>query len=201
MKHLKIALLALLLIVSYSNANAQDKENPWMLNAGTNLIDIKDGKSGNIVPWLSKISLSRYIGSGFSLELAGSVNKIEKPWSVGSEATFGALDLNVKYDLNPNATGWFDPYLFAGLGENWVGSKNGLGLNVGLGINAWINKSFGITYFIFNNYKMSKGKKKVEVNLIKVRDRATKEILIIDANKEQDFKEKYLHISGNRFTD
>ena len=48
---------------------------------------------------------------------------------------------------------------------------------------------------------MSKGKKKVEVNLIKVRDRATKEILIIDANKEQDFKEKYLHISGNRFTD
>ena len=60
MKHLKIALLALLLIVSYSNANAQDKENPWMLNAGTNLIDIVDGESGNIIPWLSKISVSRF---------------------------------------------------------------------------------------------------------------------------------------------
>ena len=70
MKHLKIALLALLLIVSYSNANAQDKENPWMLNAGTNLIDIVDGESGNIIPWLSKISVSRFLGSGFSLELS-----------------------------------------------------------------------------------------------------------------------------------
>ncbi|VAW26133.1 hypothetical protein MNBD_BACTEROID04-771, partial [hydrothermal vent metagenome] len=49
MKHLKIAFLALLLIVSYSNVNAQDKENPWMLNFGTNAIDIStssDAKSG-----------------------------------------------------------------------------------------------------------------------------------------------------------
>ena len=143
MKHLKIALLALLLIVSYSNANAQDKENPWMLNAGTNLIDIVDGESGNIIPWLSKISVSRFLGSGFSLELAGSANKVDRPWSPG-DVTFAAVDLNVKYDLNPNSESWFDPHLFAGVGENWVGVKNGLGLNLGLGINSWITKDVGI---------------------------------------------------------
>ena len=38
-------------------------------------------------------------------------------------------------------------------------------------------------------------------NMIRVRDRGTKEVLIIDANKEEDYKTKYLHVSWNRFTD
>lgn len=42
--------------------------------------------------------------------------------------------------------------------------------------------------------------KKVE-ELIRVRKRDDKSILIIDANKEKDYKTKYLHISWNRFTD
>lgn len=45
--------------------------------------------------------------------------------------------------------------------------------------------------------------KKVEIkpNLIKVRNRWDKSIIIIDANKEKDYKTKYLHISWNKFTD
>jgi len=163
MKHLKIAVLALLLIASYSTANAQDKENPWMLNFGTNAIDVStasDAKSGyfgsydfngndvNVVPWLSRISVNRFLGKGFSLEVAGAVNKIDRPWGAGSDVTFVGLDLNVKYDLN-NAfgqTGWFDPFLYAGIGENWVGSKDGLGFNAGAGFNAWISDKVGINF-------------------------------------------------------
>ncbi len=163
MKHLKIAVLALLLITSFSNANAQDKENPWMLTFGTNAIDIStnsdatsgyfgsykfDGNDVNVIPWLSRVSLTRYIGKGFGLELAGAMNKVDRPWGAGTDATFFGLDLNVKYDLN-NAfgqTGWFDPFLYAGLGENWVGSKNGLGLNLGAGFNAWISDNVGINF-------------------------------------------------------
>lgn len=46
-----------------------------------------------------------------------------------------------------------------------------------------------------------KVEKKVESkeNLVKVLDRITKERLIIDANKEKDFKDKYLHIGGMPF--
>jgi len=146
MKHLKIALLALLLIASYSNANAQDKESPWMLNFGANSIKIKDG-SGNmkIGP---KMSLSRYLDKGFSLELAGAVNNISRPWGSGADATFVGLDLNVKYDLNNifGDTKWFDPFLFVGVGENWVGAENGLGLGAGAGFNAWFTKNVGMNF-------------------------------------------------------
>jgi outer membrane protein OmpA-like peptidoglycan-associated protein len=145
MKHLKIAILALLCVVAYNNANAQDEENPWMLNFSTNVIDVTDGESGNILPWLSKISATRYLGKGFGLELAGSVNKIERPWSEG-EATYAAIDLNFKYDLNKilGDTKWFDPYLYAGVGENWVGTKDGLSLNLGFGFNSWFNDHLGM---------------------------------------------------------
>lgn len=36
-------------------------------------------------------------------------------------------------------------------------------------------------------------------NLINVRNRWDKKVIIIDANKEKDFKTKYLHISWNEF--
>ena len=163
MKHLKIAILALLMIASFSNSNAQDKENPWMLTFGTNSIDIStnsDAKSGyfgsydydgnnlNIIPWLSKISASRYLDKGFSLELAGSYNKVDRPWGAGADVTFAAVDLNVKYDLNNlfGQTGWFDPFLYAGVGENWVGSKDGISVNVGAGFNAWVSDHVGINF-------------------------------------------------------
>ncbi|MBL4724134.1 MAG: OmpA family protein [Lutibacter sp.] len=144
MKHLKIAVLAMLLIASYSNVNAQDENNPWMTTFGANYIDIKDGDSGSFLPFAS---LSRYIDKGFSLELAGAVNEFGRPWGTGADANFFGLDLNVKYDLN-NAFGdtkWFDPYLFTGVGENWVGAENGLGFNLGLGFNAWFTEQVGVS--------------------------------------------------------
>ena len=144
MKHLKIAVLALLLITSFSNVNAQDENNPWMTTFGTNYIDIKDGDSGSMLP---HVALGRYLGKGLSLELAGAINKFGRPWGTGSDAVFFGLDLNIKYDLN-NVFGeskWFDPYLYTGLGENWVGTENGLGFNVGAGFNAWFNDNIGLS--------------------------------------------------------
>jgi len=144
MKHLKIAVLALLLIVSYSSVNAQDEANPWMTTVGANYIDIKDGDSGEILPF---VSLGRYIGKGFSLELAASVNEVGRPWGSGSDAAFFGLDLNVKYDLN-NAFGdtkWFDPFLYTGVGQNSLGAESGLGFKLGAGFNAWFNDHIGLS--------------------------------------------------------
>jgi len=144
MKHLKIAVLALLLVVSYSNVKAQDKENPWMTTVGANYMNIKNGDSGNIMPY---VSLGRYIDKGFSLELAGTVNKVLRPWGPASDATFLALDLNVKYDLNNvfGDTKWFDPFLYTGIGQNSLGAKSGLGYKLGVGFNAWFNDHVGMT--------------------------------------------------------
>ncbi len=145
MKHLKIAFLALLLIMSYSNANAQDKENPWMLTFGTNYISIIDGESENYVPWSTRISLAKSIGKGFNLEFAGALNRIARPWGIANnDVTFVGLDLNIKYNFIDK--GWFDPFLYVGVGENWVGVENGIGLNAGLGFNSWINDDIGINW-------------------------------------------------------
>ncbi|OGS69780.1 MAG: hypothetical protein A3F91_06325 [Flavobacteria bacterium RIFCSPLOWO2_12_FULL_35_11] len=145
MKHVKIAFLALLLIVSYGTTNAQDTANPWILTLGANAIDVKGGDSDEIKIG-PKMSLGRYLGKGFSLELAGAVNEISRPWGAGSDATFVGIDLNAKYALS-NAfgkSGWFDPFLYVGGGENWVGTENGLSLNAGAGINAWFTDHVGI---------------------------------------------------------
>jgi len=144
MKHVKIAFLAMLLIVSYSTTKAQDTQNPWMLTFGANAIDVKGGDSDITIG--PKMSLGRYLGKGFSLELAGAVNEISRPWGTGADATFVGIDLNAKYALS-NAfgkSGWFDPYLYVGGSENWVGAENGLGFNAGAGINAWFSDHVGI---------------------------------------------------------
>jgi len=144
MKHLKIAIMAVLLIVSYSNVSAQDENNPWMTTFGANYIDITDGDSGTILPY---VSVGRYLGSGLSLELSGAMNEVGRPWGTGADATFFGLDLNVKYDLN-NAFGdtkWFDPFLFTGVGQNALGAENGLGFNIGAGFNAWFTDKVGIS--------------------------------------------------------
>ena len=161
MKHLKIAFLALLLITSYSNASAQDKESPWMLTFSTNSIDINsssdensgyfgsfnyNGNNLNIVPFLSKVSLGRYLGSGFSLELASAINRIDRPWGAGDDVTFVGIDLNFKYNLTHSKDGWLDPYLYAGAGENWVGTKDGIGINAGFGLDMWINDQIGVNF-------------------------------------------------------
>ena len=39
MKHLKVALLALLLVTGFSNVNAQDENNPWAVGFGVNAVD------------------------------------------------------------------------------------------------------------------------------------------------------------------
>jgi OOP family OmpA-OmpF porin len=43
MKHLKLAMIALFTLVLVGSANAQDKNNPWVVGFGINSVDINDG--------------------------------------------------------------------------------------------------------------------------------------------------------------
>jgi len=116
-----------------------------MTTFGANYIDIKDGESGEILPYAS---LGRYLGKGFSLDLAASGNKVDRPWGTGAEATFFAVDLNVRYDLNNlfGDTKWFDPFLYTGVGQNFLASEDGLGFKLGAGFNAWFTDNLGMTF-------------------------------------------------------
>lgn len=158
MKHLKIAVLALLLITSYYNVSAQDEQSPWLLNFGTNMIDISttsDKTSGyfglydfggndvNWMPYLSTLEVSRYITGGLTAGLTGTLNRVDQPSGLGNDVTFFGLDLNAKYNFNVK---WWNPFIFAGISENWVGTANGFGYQFGLGMNFWITDHFGINW-------------------------------------------------------
>ncbi|WP_372795018.1 OmpA family protein [Lutibacter sp.] len=165
MKHLKMAIVALLLVTGLSNVNAQDKNNPWAIGIGVNAVDFyptNPGISGhgawfdeyfntsdhyNILPAVSKITVGKYLAGGFSIEAAGTLNKITKVGdnSVSDLAYFG-LDGALKYNFNNMAreTSWFDPYVTLGGGYTWLDDLGVATANGGLGFNIWLSDNIGL---------------------------------------------------------
>jgi len=164
MKHLKVALLALLLITGFSNVNAQDENNPWALGLGVNAVDFYPTNIGNpggnwfdefvntqdhynILPTVSKFTVARYLADGFSFESVGTFNKITK---VGDntidESIYYGLDGAVKYDLNKviGDTSWFNPYASVGGGYTWLENLGTATFNAAAGINFWFSDNVGL---------------------------------------------------------
>ena len=163
MKRLKLAVIALFTLVTVSNVSAQDENNPWVVGFGVNVVDFYNGSDftknvkdllgngdWNILPSISRISGEKYLDKGFTLQLAGSINKIETVKGKNdSDFLYWAIDAIVKYDLN-NLVGdtsqWFDPYVYLGGGYVSANSKAEGMLNVGLGFNSWFNENLGINF-------------------------------------------------------
>ncbi|MFD1161419.1 OmpA family protein [Hwangdonia seohaensis] len=164
MKNLSRLLFAMLLVLGYSNANAQDENNPWQITIGANAVDfyptgenaplgdtfdeffnVKD--HWNILPSLSTISVSKYLGDGFSFGVAGSLNKIDK-WGDASvdDLSYYGLDGTIKYSLgNLLNSNTLEPYLGAGGGYSWVDEVGAGTVNGTLGLNVWFNENIGLT--------------------------------------------------------
>jgi len=167
MKQLKIAVIALFTLVMVSNVNAQDSNNPWAIGFGVNVIDIRGGRSlenlakdylgtgdWNMLPSVSRLTVGKYLDKGFSLELAGSVNKIKTfRGKNDSDFLYYAIDANVKYDVNKlvdmvfgSTSQYFDPYVYLGGGYTSVdGNGEGM-LNAGAGFNVWFNENLGLNF-------------------------------------------------------
>ncbi len=180
MKHVKLVILTLLLVVGFNKMNAQDNNNNIAIGIGINAVDFyptnasgmvtPNGNSTgwydeffngsdhyNTLPAISRITVSKYLADGFSFEAAGTLNKVTKVGDkkVSSMAYYG-LDGAVKYDLNTivGETGIFDPYVLVGGGYTWLGSSYGTGtFNGGVGFNLWFNDTFGIN--VESKYKHS----------------------------------------------
>ncbi|PVW15232.1 OmpA family protein [Marixanthomonas spongiae] len=159
MKHLNSLLVAAILFMGIGVANAQDENNPWAFEIGVNAVDVfpvglEDGQTENspmrgeffdeyfnvndhwnILPSVSKIAVSRYVGSGFTFTAVGSINRIDKVGDVSvDDMSYYAADGEIRYsfrDLINGPGGWFDPSLGVGGGYTWVddigfGTANGL---------------------------------------------------------------------------
>jgi len=162
MKRLKLAVLALFTLVTISSANAQDENNPWAIGFGVNIVDFYDGTNftdqmkdllgssdWNFLPSISRITAEKYLEKGFSLQFAGSLNKITHvKFENDSDFLYYNLGLNVKYDLNNliGETSWFDPFVYLGGTYVSADSNNEGMLNVGLGFNSWFNENIGLSF-------------------------------------------------------
>ena len=162
MKQLKLAVIALFTLVTVSNVNAQDKNNPWAIGFGLNTVDFihagiterdhfKDllgsDEDWNVLPSISRIYAEKYLEKGFSLQLAGSLNKIETFLTENdSDFLYWSVDASVKYDLNMliGETAWFDPYVHLG-GSYASADSEGEGMiTYGVGFNTWFNENLGL---------------------------------------------------------
>ena len=162
MKHLNKFLVALLLLVAVGNVNAQDQNNPWQISFGVNAVDFyptgedpQPEQYGpmfdeffnatdhwNIIPSISTVAVSKYVGSGFSVGARGSLNKIEKIGELSvSDLSHYALDGTIKYNF---LHGKFDPFIEIGGGYTWVDDIGAGTANGGLGFNYWFTDNLGL---------------------------------------------------------
>ncbi len=185
MKHLSRFLAASLFVLGLSTANAQDENNPWAVSIGINAVDIfptggdlisqgeifdeffNASDHWNVLPSVSKLSVGRYIGDGFTFTVSGSVNKIDKAGELpdGTEVTvddlsYYAADGRISYSLkNVLNTGWFDPYLGVGGGYTWVDEVGAGTLNGSLGLNFWLTENLALNFqttykHVFEDYEV-----------------------------------------------
>ena len=171
MKHLRKILLTLLVVATFSNINAQDANNTWLVGFGTNAIHSPTTRSDffkvrdyNIVPSLfSRVTVGKYIDNGFSIEGALSLNNIKHNNSIAiPQESFIAFDGSLKYDVNNiiGETGFFDPYALVGGGYTWVDQKGAGTINAGAGANFWVSEGFGFNLqavgkHVFNDFFLS----------------------------------------------
>lgn len=113
------------------------------------------GKSWNYLYYPSKITVDRYLRYGWSLEASAAYMKYLPGKTVndtiGLGSTFFCGDINAKYSLYnqyaPNAR-WIEPYFTLGLGYTLRTNANVAPsiptLNLGLGCNFWVHRSFGV---------------------------------------------------------
>ena len=167
MKQIKLAVIALFTFATLGTINAQDSDNPWVVGFGVNAVDMRGGRAfdnlikdglgtsdWNILPSISRISGEKYLNDGFTLQLAGSLNKIETgPWGEDVDFLYYAIDVNVKYDLDPlvnmifkGTSQYFDPYIYLGGGYTSIDSEGAGMLNAGAGFNMWLNENLGLNF-------------------------------------------------------
>lgn len=174
MKNLKVILVAVLFFAVVGQSKAQFfkqlAEGDWVFGIGWNIVDDNGQKLGdvfgqagawNAIGYPSSVRVEKGYNKGLSFVFQGSYNPYQDSKNVNGDfdqgSTFYSLDLNAKfnfvslYDINAEwfnfATDVFDVYGSFGGGftsrsTNQVGNAGTM--NLGLGMNAYVYKDWGI---------------------------------------------------------
>lgn len=164
MKQLSRILVVGLLVIGFNTIQAQDSNNPWQVSFGVNAIDVyptndqdaaypvgglfdeyfNANDHWNILPSISYVSASKYVGDGFSVGVRGSLNRITKLGDLTvDDLSHYAVDGTIKYNILKNTK--IDPFVEFGGGYTWVDEIGAGTVNGGVGANFWFNDNIGVT--------------------------------------------------------
>ena len=168
MKHLSRFFVAALLVLGFNNLQAQDENNPWQVSFGVNAVDVYPTNDNltstilpphevgnlfdeyfnatdhwNILPSISYVGVSKYVGDGFSIGARGTLNRISNLGDVRiDDISYYALDGVIKYQILENTK--VDPFVEFGGGYTWVDEKGAGTVNGGIGANYWFSDNLGV---------------------------------------------------------
>ena len=181
MKHLNKLFVALVMLAGFSS-QAQDNNNPWAISFGANAVDTRVSAASsledqfsqffnakdnwNVLPSVSFVNVSKYVGNNFSFGVTGSVNRLTKyvlprveegPYTVVNpgDENYYAIDGVINYSLmNIIKSKKIDPSVHIGGGYTWIGDERNAGtLNGGLGLTYWFTEMVGLSWR--STYKQS----------------------------------------------
>lgn len=171
--------LILLLALPFNFVNAQELRltakdsivtSAWMVGLGYNFVDDSGNQfeklldfdnEWNAVAFPSRLSIGRYFKSGLGIEAIGTYNKYKVGKLIdgsinGKEIDYFGIDARLSYDLNKliGETGFFDPYIGAGLGytdanEQGRGTYNGV-----IGFRTWFSDRLGLDFSTSGKWSM-----------------------------------------------
>ena len=164
MKQLSRILVVGLLVIGFNTIKAQDANNPWQVSFGVNAIDVyptndqdaaypvgglfdeyfNANDHWNILPSISYVSVSKYVGDGFAVGVRGSLNRISKLGDLRvDDLSHYAVDGTIKYNILRDTK--LDPFVEFGGGYTWVDDIGAGTVNGGIGANYWFNDNIGLT--------------------------------------------------------
>jgi len=177
MKHLNRILVAACVFFAFGVANAQDANNPWAVEIGINAVDVYSvgtvdagrlpvmiGETEvkgdlfdeffnvtdhyNIVPAVTRVAAGRYLGDGFTFNVAGTFNKITKLGDARTEdLVYYAADGGLNYSMRDQIGGpWLDPSLGVGGGYTWVDEVGFGTLNATASLRFWVAENLAINF-------------------------------------------------------
>jgi OmpA-OmpF porin, OOP family len=188
MKHLNKIMVTAMLVMGL-NSQAQDSNNPWAVTFGANAVDTRTSAGGthgrlnstfsqmwdvdnwNILPSVSFLKVSKYVGNNISVGVQGSVNKISKAvYFVPTDADakdygyvvrdnasgnmYYGIDAEAKYSFaSLIGSKVIDPSINLGAGYTFFGKDSFATLNGGIGLTFWISENVGIA--LNSTYKFS----------------------------------------------
>jgi OOP family OmpA-OmpF porin len=186
MKQLNKIVVAVMMVMGLSS-HAQDSNNPWAISFGVNAVDTRTSanKAGsnsalnfnnffgvkedwNILPSVSYLSVSKYVGDNFSFGVSGSVNKVSKyvNWvgpgkndvavSNPGDLMYYGVDGTVKYSfMSLIKSNVIDPNLHLGGGYTFLGDNSFGTVNGGAGLTFWVSETVGLS--LESTYKKAFG--------------------------------------------